>query len=435
MQFFIVLLWSTCGKNIFMNYRYKGTIPASKSLMNRALICSTYRQDLLLRGDSSCDDVTLMKTAVAQLQKIYGRGDLHSENNLANQEVYNCGAAGTVLRFLALRLSRVPGRHILKGTPRLMQRPQQDLLDLLTRLGVQFQLSEDSLTLNSEGWKNLSAPIAVNRGVSSQFASGLILNAWDLERDLVLKMNGNPISEGYLDMTLSVVEALGMKVDRTVLDGQDTIAVKKHSRVLVSDYSVESDLSSSFAVAAFAALNGEAVFDNFPNPSLQPDFDFVNILKSMNVSVELSSGKLTVQKQGLLKGVSVDLKSCPDLFPVLAVLCAFASTPSRLYGAPHLIHKESDRISKVSELLEFMKVPHQVKNDGMLINPHQESSEKNRIKNSTCPFEFNTDHDHRLAFAAALIKSQGWPLKIMHPEVVSKSFPEFWQVVGLVDEI
>lgn len=390
--------------------------------MNRALICSSFADGLELHGSSSCDDVVKMKAAVEKLKN-------YKNNNFSNSHLFDCGAAGTVLRFLSLRLSRIPGNHVLTGTLRLMQRPQRDLLDLLNHLGVQCTLSTDRMELNSNGWQNLNHAIEVHTGVSSQFASGLVLNAWDLENDLTIKMAGDAVSEGYFQMTIQLVRELGMEIEHQHRDGADQYIVKAHSKIKKAVYNVESDLSSAFAVAAFAVLNGRAVFENFPNPSLQPDFEFIEFLKAMGITADLSDDKLAIETTGSFKGLEADLKNCPDLFPVLAVLCAFATTPSRLYGAPQLIHKESNRIFKTSELLNYIGINHEVKSDGMEIKPSKMNPAAMKA------FSYDTDHDHRLAFAAALVESQGLPITILHPEVVSKSFPEFWETVGLTHYI
>lgn len=392
-----------------MSFKYQGVIPASKSIMNRALICSSYQEGLQLEGSSSCDDVIKMINAVNLLK---------TKNTLAE---YDCGAAGTVLRFLSLRLSRIPGKHILKGTERLLQRPQQDLLDLFKRLGVNYELSKNHMILESKGWQNISEPILVQRNVSSQFASGLILNAWQLNQDLKLDMIGEPMSEGYLEMTLKLVESLGMSIQKSGTQ----LTIKANSQINKKNYQVESDLSSLFAVAAFAVLNGKAQFDHFPIPSLQPDSEFLDFFKKMNIPFELENGSLKIFPTRNFKGLEANLKSCPDLFPVLAVLCSFANTPSRLHGAPQLIHKESNRIAKVAELLNALGVKNEPQADGMIIQPQANNIQQVKT------FEYDTDHDHRLAFASALVLSQKAPIKIKFPEVVSKSFPEFWQVVGL----
>lgn len=424
-----------------MKFQYKGVIPASKSIMNRALICASYDTQLTLGGTSSCDDVRMMEKALHQLMltknlsaiPMMDKNKDRDENKNRTDTEYDCGAAGTVLRFLTLRLSRIPGQHKLKGTKRLMQRPQQDLLEVLTRLGVRYSNTEEHLTLFSDGWKNLEEPIAVHRGVSSQFASSLILNSWNLDSDLILESHGNPISEGYFEMTLNVVKNLGMNIVEESKKSSGTIyRVLKKSSIRQTFYQVESDLSSAFAIAAYAALNGEAIFEKFPHPSLQPDSEFVDFMKQMGISLDLTQSshsnsstdyQLHIHQTPHFKGIECNLKSCPDLFPVLAVLCAFAQTPSRLFGAPQLIHKESNRIEKTSELLRKINIQHESTSEGMLIHPSPIQV------NKLSPFTYDTDHDHRLAFAAALVQSQKIPITIQHPEVVSKSFPEFWDII------
>jgi len=112
-----------------------------------------------------------------------------------------------------------------------MQRPQKDLLDLFTRLGVQYQITGSKMILQSQDWQNIMEPIVVNRDVSSQFASGLILNAWGLPQDLILKMVGTPISEGYLEMTLQVVEQLGMKLEKRTVGSDHELVIKANSQI------------------------------------------------------------------------------------------------------------------------------------------------------------------------------------------------------------
>ncbi|MBC7466072.1 MAG: 3-phosphoshikimate 1-carboxyvinyltransferase, partial [Bdellovibrio sp.] len=208
--------------------------------------------------------------------------------------------------------------------------------------------------------------------------------------------------------------------------GQNKITIAAHQKVKINSYPVESDLSSSFAIAAFAALNGQARFQHFPFKSLQPDKVFLQILKRMGALVETTSEWAQVsQSKELLQAVHCNLNDCPDLFPVLATLCAFARGASQLDGAPHLIFKESNRIEKTAELLNAIGVKTQILPDGMRITPHHP------LTTQVKPFEFDTDHDHRLAFAAALVASQGFPIQITNPQVVTKSFPEFWDIVRM----
>ena len=395
--------------------KYQGVVPASKSLMNRALIVKTFFPQLSLLGQSQCDDVTKM---------------IESVKNFGTDSIYDCGAAGTVLRFLAFRVSREPGLHILRGTPRLLSRPQKDLIEMLSHLGVRVDSYSDHLRILSQGWKYNENGISVNRSKSSQFASGLLLSSWNLPMDLKIQLDAGGVSEGYWEMTVELVKDLGMKL----VEKENLIIVPKNSQPNTAEYRVESDLSSAFALAALAALNGQAKFENYPFKSLQPDQVFVDILKKMQVSVQEDQklNLLSIQQTKNLHGVEVDLLNSPDLFPVLGTLCAFANSASTLKGAPHLVYKESDRLKKTAELVEYLGCKYELMSDGMKIFPNENSGWK-RLQSNPTTLTYDTDHDHRLAFAAALIRSVGFPIRILHPEVVNKSFPEFWEAIQQTD--
>jgi 3-phosphoshikimate 1-carboxyvinyltransferase len=263
----------------------------------------------------------------------------------------------------------------------------------------------------------------VNREKSSQFVSGILLNAWNLDFPLKIEWDQTGVSEGYWQMSTQVVKDFGMRLENL----EKGVLIPAHSKAQIQTYQIESDLSSSFAIAAYAALNGEATFRSFPFQSLQPDKVFVQILEKMGAGVETGADYVRIFQKtpGLvsLQGVHWNLNECPDLFPVLATLCAFAKDSSRLDGAPHLVFKESNRIQKTAELLGHLGVQTKILPDGMEVHPPA------RLVMPTSSFSYDTDHDHRLAFAAALVASQTSSIQILHPEVVQKSFPEFWQII------
>ncbi len=423
-------------------FHYRGEIPASKSILNRLLVCQSYTTALHsttlrsttlpttaldVKGESRCDDVLKMRQGL---------------ESLFQGKAVDCGAAGTTLRFLALRASRLPGQHRLIGTPRLLSRPQQTLVEIAAQLAVKFDVGPTQIGISSQGWMPPKGPILVDRSQSSQFLSALVLNAWELPFDLRLQMVGGDLSEGYWQMTRQLVERLGMKLKFDSVSNE--LLIEQGQGIDCTEIRAESDLSSAFAVAAFAALGGQVELENFPlEGSLQPDVAFVGILEQMGLkveslkassssSVEPTTGLLRISQSpgsGLngnsLKPIEVNLGNCPDLFPVLAILCSLAKGPSRLYGAPQLVHKESNRIAKVAELLEIMGRSCQPQPDGMLIEGRPPD-----FLASKSPVAFDPDHDHRLAFAAALAAHAGCPIEVTEPSVVNKSFPEFWEVVA-----
>jgi 3-phosphoshikimate 1-carboxyvinyltransferase len=386
------------------NFFFRGDIPTSKSLMNRALLVRSYFPALRISGNSACDDVRLMKLAIVSLIK---------------KEDIDCGEAGTVLRFMALRAARESGTFKLIGSERLFSRPQDDLIFLLGQLGIDSELRADSLLIRSSGWKKPLIPIRVHRDKSSQFASSLLLNSWNLPFDLEFEMKSG-VSEGYWQMTVEMVRALGLRLDRE----NDSWRIDKKQSLTHENIELEPDYSSTFAIAAAAALAGRCEITNAKAQSLQPDHKFIQILQKMGALVEWDEGALIIEKpKENLRAVDVDLSSCPDLFPVLSVLCAFAKGESILSGAPHLIYKESNRLLKTQELLQQAGFVTSAKEDGLHILGHGSQVKQRK-------FQFDPDLDHRMAMAAGLLALKNFDVNILNARVVSKSFPEFWTILA-----
>ena len=386
-------------------FAFVGRLPASKSILNRLLIAQDYFPALAVRGDSEADDVRLMREGLVALRE--------------GREAF-VGAAGTTLRFLALRASRRPGRHRLTGHARLFARPQDELIKVLSQLGVRAKLGATSLEVEGDGWVRRGDTLVVPSGRSSQFATAVLMNAWDLPFDLYVSLGDQRVSEGYWRLSLRLAETLGMSLHFWDAD----FRVNKNSRVTAAQVVAEVDVSSAFAVAAVAAVRGRARILDWPADSRQPDAAFVEILRHMGVSVAVEGGALKVERAARLNGVSVNLKNTPDLFPVLAILCGLAHGESDLFGAPHLVHKESDRLHRIAALLGQAGRAVEVKPDGLKIRgdvPPAPNPE---------PIVFDCDQDHRLAFAAATLRAAGFKVEIQNPAVVSKSFPEFWSILG-----
>lgn len=392
-------------------FHYRGQIPASKSILNRLLIIQSFSESLILVGDSDADDVVKMRTGLRQVL----RG-----------EPADCGAAGTTLRFLSLRASRELGTHHLSGSLRLFERPQTELSRLLTQLDCEAEIRLQRMTVRGQGWQRPLGDVVIDRSVSSQFASALFLNAWNLDFDLRVQFIGEAVSESYFSMTLELLHQAGMIIDQTKDEtGTLVYRVPAGSQVTATKMIAEPDASSAFALAATGiARAGVVEIENWPKVSLQPDSIFPELLRSMNCSVSIQDHLLRVERlpNQVLGPIDFNLRDAPDLFPVLAVLCSMANGRSRLYGAPHLAHKESDRIGKVSELIKSLGRKVRVLPDGLEIDGRSDA-------NFPPSFKFTTDHDHRLAMAAAVARAAGAELEIQEPKVVDKSFPGFWKAI------
>lgn len=387
-------------------FAFVGHIPASKSIINRLRIVKSYFPSLQIQGTSDAEDVIHLDQALNDLSE--GQTELF------------VGAGGTVLRFLALRVARESGEFLLKGSPRLFARPQDELLKILRQLGAETEVGPDFLKIRSQGWKMHGDTLLVPFARSSQFASAVLINAWNLPFELFVSLGGQKVSEGYWRMTVRLATDLGMKID--FWDGD--FRVPTYQRLKVFSMAAEIDLSSAFTIAAVAAVSGTANLTDFPAQTLQPDGEFVRILATMGVPIHLSGNVLKVERALRLNGVAVNLKNSPDLFPVLAVLCALAEGESHLYGAAHLVHKESNRIEKISDLVCALGREVDVLSDGIKIRGSV------RAPGEVAAVDIDTDQDHRIAFAAAVAKAAGYPVTIKNGDVVKKSFPQFWSVLG-----
>lgn len=383
---------------------FNGNIAGSKSMLIRALLMASHFPQLKINGDSSCDDVRVMKKAIVSFVK---------------KEEIHCGEAGAVLRFMAFRVSREKGQFILKGSERLLSRPMEELVYVLSQLGVECTLGKNQVQIKSEGWKKPLIPVKVRRHESSQFASGLFLNAWNLPFPLEVYLSAG-VSESYLQMTQTMMSRLGFQFQQN----REQVILPADQKATNFECEIEPDYSTAFVVAAAAALAGTCSINNLVPETTQPDAVFEKVLHRMGAQIQRKESVLEIEKVDEFKPVQKNVHNCPDLFPCLAVLCAYAKGESDLFGAPHLAHKESDRIAKTAELLELAGIFVKKKADGIVI---QGLGKDLRARE----FEFDPGQDHRMAMAAGLLKLRGHEIKIKNAQVVSKSFPDFWKVIGV----
>lgn len=391
-------------------FSYQGSLPASKSLLNRALVVQSFFAELRIRGGSKCEDVVFLQKALCQFDQTVSQH-------------FQCGAGGTSLRFLMARLSRVPGEYDLFADTRLMARPHQGLIKALKQLGVQItRPEEDCLRITSDGWSLPQGPLSVTDPTSSQSLSALLLSAWNLEKDLFLQYDPeNQASMGYLQMTLDFLKDIGMELELSA----GSIRIHAGQKIQKTQINIEPDMSSAFAMAACALSNGELEIHHFPRQSRQPDFIFVELLKSMgaNILYDAQEKILKVQDSPVLHGIEFNLKNTPDLFPVLAVLLSRAQGVSYLSGLETLAYKESNRLENTRDLLQSLGYECLYQNKKLRIEGRPDHV-------PSVFLEFDPDQDHRMAMAAALAQRQGADLKISNPQVLNKSFPEFWEILG-----
>ncbi len=387
------------------NFSYTGVLDDSKSIVNRLLIVQSHFRDLRLEYTSQADDVVFLD------------GALHDLEN-GNRE-FELGAGGTSFRFFLGRLSRQPGRYTVRAHPKLLARPQSDLYRALQELGTNISTVRDGqLDVNVLGWHK-AKEVHVKSDVSSQFASAVLLNAWDLNKVFTIHLGKEVVSESFLNLTKTICQKSGMKFQEK--DSQ--IIIEPLQEVTLPKLRAEVDASSLFTLACFGLLFGQLSVSSCENMFGQPDFKFLSIFKDWYLRFICDETGFHIQKQELPKSINISIASCPDLFPVLCTFLSFCEGQHQVYGAPHLVSKESNRIEKTYELLSLAGIKTKKLSDGLEIQGQPQAA--------PTQFQFDPDHDHRMAFAAALLAYGGWDIDLTDASVVNKSFPDFWMILGL----
>ena len=310
------------------------------------------------------------------------------------------------MRFLATALSFRPGDWILTGSDRMKQRPVGDLVDSLRMIGADIEYMGQEgfppLRINgSVGTERVCPPIIhIDISRSSQFASSILLAMPIIEtrHGTSLHLDGDLSSLPYIDMTIDVMRKFGADVHR---DGRDVFV--KPSDYQDVEYTVESDWTCAsywYEIVAFSE-NGRARLRNLRLDSKQGDAVVAKWFEDFGVTTIQDGNDVIIEKNNSIikKQLSFDFINNPDLYPTIAATCAGLGVEGRFTGLRNLVHKESDRVAAmVTEL------------------------KKNNI--------FDSHNDHRIAMALAPLAMKIGAIEINNAEVVSKSYPGFWEEIN-----
>jgi 3-phosphoshikimate 1-carboxyvinyltransferase len=315
--------------------------------------------------------------------------------------------------LLAL-LCIVPGIKTLRGSPRLSERPIEDLVDALRQLGAVIDYGQTPgclpVTISSS---TLSKNSVLLRGdISSQFCSALLLIAPCLNEGLALDLTTPLVSQPYVEMTVACMRDFEVNVPANYHVPPQTYRQQ--------EYRIEGDYSSASYFFALAALTRSTLtLDNLNPTSVQADRHFVTLLAQMGNVTRADEESVTIEGKQILP-VTVDMQHCPDSAVTLAVLAAFAPGITRIAGIRSLRVKECDRVHALRTELGKMGVRTEETHDQLTI-----------YGGSPRAAEIDTYNDHRIAMAFAVAKARLPHLTIRHPEVVHKTFPTFWNLLCL----
>lgn len=404
-------------------------LPGSKSLTNRALVCAALAEgSSTLEGALEADDTLAMVEGLralgVEIEADWPAGRLVvagvAGRPLADAAVVDARLSGTTSRFLLPVAALGEGLRRVDGANRMRERPMAEAIDALRALGAEVHDvgAPGHLPVELVGGSLAGGEVAVRGDVSSQFLSGLLLAAPAMPTGLVVHVVGPLVSQPYVDMTVAVMGAFGVTVDRP----DDRSWVVPSQAYAGARYVVEPDASAaSYAFAAAALLDGRVAVAGLGSASLQGDVAFVDLLEQMGAAVERGTDRTTVAGTGRLRGIEADMADISDTAQTLAVVAAFAEGPTRVTGIGFIRGKETDRVRAVVTELRRLGVDAEEEPDGFVVRPRP-------IR----PATVQTYDDHRMAMAFALVGLRAPGVQIADPSCVAKTFPGFW---AFLDEL
>lgn len=387
------------------------TLPLSKSMSARALIMAALTPGASLpSGVARCDDTDSL---------------LHALDTPGATDI-DIGAAGTAMRFLTAYYAAVPSAAPVRldGSGRMRRRPIGVLVDALRSLGARIEYAgeEGYPPLVIHGTRLQGGEVEMDASVSSQYISALLMIAPVMERGLRINLTGDAVSTPYIRMTLAMMTRLGADASFT---GPDTIEVSPGGYdPSAIPPAIEADWSAAAPWYEIEALSAGAVsITNLPvDASVQGDRALARIYSRLGV-VTVARGdegipELTPDPDADARA-AIDFTPCPDLAQCVAVTCAMLGTPFRFTGLSTLAIKETDRMEALRRELFKVGVVITIPAPGMM------EWDGTRVPVTRLPV-FDTYDDHRMAMCLAPVALYIPGIIINHPEVVSKSYPGFW---------
>ena len=387
-------------------------LPASKSISNRALVMNALAGNKVMPDNlSDCDDTRVILDALRRMP-----------------ETIDIGAAGTAMRFMTAYLAAVPGSHVLTGTERMKHRPIRALVDALRYIGadIEYEGEEGYPPLRINGRRLEGGVIEMPGDISSQYISALLMIGPVLERGLELRLTGEVVSRPYIDLTMCMMRDFGADAEWTDVD---TITVRPKPYE-PRPFFIESDWSAAsyWYETLVLAEDGESEIslDGLTDGSRQGDSAVKYLFSMLGVRTVFKTRERGVPTTVTLKRVEpvpprldYDFVNQPDMVQTFVVCCALAGVPFRFTGLASLKIKETDRVEALKT--EMRKLGYVVRETAA----GELSWDGERcLRAGNIVIDTYEDHRMAMAFAPAAMAFPG--LAINNPQVVSKSYPHFW---------
>ncbi len=403
------------------------SITGSKSETNRLLLLKALYPNISLENASNSDDSEVMTNIIQNFQ-------LPTSVTLSAvevQQLFNVHHAGTAMRFLTAFFAIQEGKEIvLTGSSRMKERPIKILVEALQQLGaeISYEENEGFPPIKIKGRKLINNKVSLPANVSSQYISALLLIAPKLENGLELTLEGEITSIPYIKMTLALLNEIGVKTSFV----NDKITVTPSAIEAQQIITIESDWSSAsywYSIIALSEIGTQITLSSYKQNSLQGDSALVEIYKNFGVeTIFNNNNSITIIKSNNFKPdpseneqakqtLNLKLNNSPDIAQTIAVTCFGLGIGCHLTGLHTLKIKETDRLEALKTELSKLGANISVTNDSLTIQ------QSNNL-NSNIKIKTYQDHRMAMAFAPLALKTS---IIIEDAEVVSKSYPTFWE--------
>jgi 3-phosphoshikimate 1-carboxyvinyltransferase len=385
------------------------SITGSKSETNRLLLLQALYPNLKLENTSNSDDSEVMSKALQNAQPV-----------TRNPQLIDVHHAGTAMRFLTAYFATQEGKEVvLTGSTRMKERPIKILVEALHQLGaeISYEEQEGCPPLRIKGKKLSHSKVSLPANVSSQYISALLLIAPKLENGLELTLEGEITSVPYIKMTLALLNEIGVETSFA----ENIIKINQKSEIVNHQSTIESDWSSAsywYSIIALSEIGTEITLSSYKPNSLQGDSALVEIYKTFGVDTVFESNTILLKKTNNQQPTTnnLQLNNAPDIAQTIAVTCFGLGIGCHLTGLHTLKIKETDRLEALKAELTKLGAKVFVTNESLTLEPSENINPNISIK---------TYQDHRMAMAFAPLAIKV-PIVIEEAEVVSKSYPTFW---------
>lgn len=401
-------------KSVVSSWQLAIKITGSKSETNRLLLLQALFPEIQITNISNSDDSEVMIEALKKNQPL-----------ALNLQQINVHHAGTAMRFLTAYFAVQEDREVfLTGSSRMKERPIKVLVDALQQLGaeIKYEEKEGFPPIRIKGTKLVKNKVTLSANISSQYISALLLIAPKLENGLELNLEGEITSIPYINMTLALLKEIGVKVSFI----KNKISVKKQLNIINSKFVIESDWSSAsyfYSIVALSKIGTKITLSSFKQNSLQGDFALVEIYKNFGVKTTFIENEIILEKINYKNNsIQLNLIESPDIAQTIAVTCFGLGLECTLDGLHTLKIKETDRLNALKAELSKLGAMVFITDSSIKIAPSTRIIENVSIK---------TYQDHRMAMAFVPLALKV-PIIIEDAEVVSKSYPSFWEDLKLI---